>query len=133
MPDPSGRLDILLTRICDRMVEQQNNPVVTALYETFKPVLHEEIERACRKNEFSRLARQLFGRRTEEPEGTGKKAAGSGKKKRARVPAADAWNSGAGRRNSTAGKRGSTAGKRGSNSGSRKDETIIDAEFEMIP
>lgn len=112
MVDPAGRLDILLTRIVDRMVEQQKNPVVTALYETFKPVLHEEIRSACEKNEFARLARKVFG----NPARSSKtRAAVSGARKQKPKP-----------------KKVVLSPARGPRKKKPEKETIIDAEFEML-
>lgn len=113
MADPAGRLDILLTRIVDRMVEQQRNPVVTALYETFKPVLHEEIRSACEKNEFARLARKVFGNPVRSER---KRAAVSGGRKPKQKP------------------RPKKVVLSPAKSPRKKPEkeTIIDAEFEML-
>lgn len=111
MVDPAGRLDILLTRIVDRMVEQQKNPVVTALYETFKPVLHEEIRSACERNEFARLARKVFGNPVRSER---KRAAVSGARKQKPKPKKVVLSQVKSPRKKP------------------EKETIIDAEFEML-
>lgn len=113
MVDPAGRLDILLTRIVDRMVEHQKNPVVTALYETFKPVLQEEIRSACARNEFARLARKVFGN-PDRSARTRKSVPGVQKQKQKPKPKKVVLSQAKSPRKKT------------------EKETIIDAEFEML-
>jgi len=77
-PDPTGRVDLLISRILETAVSQSGDPMLKALYQQYKPDVDRTVGKVFRKYNCAPTLRKLGLAPPKQPKTGVRKARGKG-------------------------------------------------------